>query len=1243
MRNSSDWYQPLAKNLAKAWPTEYAEVKPALLCQVELGLRLLERLDSSASAGGVYTLLGGYPFGAAAGIATTADDHVMLNAARHLLWKLRRRRTWLQSLETYDLLPERLRGYRIAADDGPARRVEPTIASDRYALFDQALSALPDFDRRALPLAGAGPSRFVERRRPAAVTIPQELCLEPALGHDLTAVPSSAGIPLDVPLEELADTAHWMDQVEQDLGLRLGSWAKRLGDLRLDTLSPDGRSFQTATVLRLDRLLHMVGMVGAGKSTIMTLIAVWGARKGLRTTLVVGDVAEQLTLTSLFRNLGLTVAPILGGTTRERHAARLHRRLAARGHNSLLAHNDSGFDDLSTVCVVDALRAMEAAEPLRYADAPCANLRPANKPAQPETDQIQLPDRYPTGTQSDTQSTLDGNDEAVAAHGCPMWSKCPRHSADRDMVDALIWVANPASLVQSAVPQHLNEERLRRLELACLRSDVIIVDEADRVQMQLDTAFAPAATLVIRGPESWLDRLHTHKIDELARQGRLPLSERDVERWGAALDVVSSATNRLYAMLISNADLRNWADIEYFSAWTLQEKLVADWYPQPGSAEPTLEGARTDTDVYDDEEALDPDAGRPTPVNTGAEPWAERRRAVVSTFDDFRDDPLGDRGPHGDDTNALISGARDLLHTLNERGTRQRVHAILDLLLAGSPIMDGSVRQPEPIDGTRRDEVDTWGTRPWRERTATRLEFTLLLATLHHRLDRVSFMWPQVEAAMHLDTADNELSRRPPLDYAPVVPEAPMGNVLGFQYLPDEPGPGGDDRRSGTLRFFRCAGVGRELLLNLPSLGADPANGRPGPHVLLMSGTSWAGTSTRAHLLVPVKAVLKPDEPALQAIRRTSFRTHFLYDSGGPLTLSGTRPDARAGVLRQIVTRLGKSIAGQPSPLDHELRQIQDEGRRRALLLVGSYPEAATAANLLQEIPRWSGRVRVLVADDAELETPGSSGTISHDELAQATAVRRGDLAAFAEDPDAELLVAPLLAIERGHNILNAQRTAAFGVVFFLARPHPRPDDLSLAVFAINDWVTRFVRDQPGLPTGTFSKLVSEAGQLDAAGLAFRHLARREWRRLLSRRYAYSRLSPAEQTSFAWDQMVTIWQVIGRLVRGGVPARVVFVDAAFAPALAEARSPTLDPITETAGRRRRRADEGLLAKLHQVLAPYFDPANDPETFPSPADPALVRTLYEPLYDALTQLRSTANAPSEPAAVNDVEGIHGPQV
>jgi hypothetical protein len=185
--------------------------------------------------------------------------------------------------------------------------------------------------------------------------------------------------------------------------------------------------------------------------------------------------------------------------------------------------------------------------------------------------------------------------------------------------------------------------------------------------------------------------------------------------------------------------------------------------------------------------------------------------------------------------------------------------------------------------------------------------------------------------------------------------------------------------------------------------------------------------------------------------------------------------------------------------------------------------------------------------------------------------------------------------------------------VFFLARPHPRPDDLSLAVFAVNDWAARFVRGLSDPAQENFADLVGKASDLDEAGQAFRTTARGVWRRLLSRRYIYSALTDREKESFAWDQLVTIWQVIGRLVRGGVPARVVFVDAAFAPALAAATAP--------APRLDRRQDAGLLMRLREVLAPYFDPSAPHTQFADPADPALVGLLYRPLYDALCNLRS----------------------
>ncbi|WP_436775198.1 hypothetical protein [Yinghuangia sp. YIM S09857] len=227
------------------------------------------------------------------------------------------------------------------------------------------------------------------------------------------------------------------------------------------------------------------------------------------------------------------------------------------------------------MCVVDALRGTEAPQPLRYADAPCTALFPeTDARAQPEEKNC-LPDAYVPGEKPGRPENADAEEQQLKgeAHGCPIWSLCPRHRSARDLVDSPIWIANPASLIQTAVPRNLNEEQVRYLELACLKSDIVIVDEADSVQMKLDEMFAPSATLVAPGLDSWLDVLHTHKIEELSRQGRRQLTDLEIARWSSALSVVSIAADRLYGRLISDEELRDWADTEYFSPWTLQKPL----------------------------------------------------------------------------------------------------------------------------------------------------------------------------------------------------------------------------------------------------------------------------------------------------------------------------------------------------------------------------------------------------------------------------------------------------------------------------------------------------------------------------------------------------------------------------------------------------------------------------------------------------------------------------------------------
>ncbi|WP_395297180.1 signal recognition particle [Kitasatospora hibisci] len=1141
MRDRRGWHNRCSpQQLREVWPESLGQFRPADLLDVELGLYLLQSVTPSRTALDVWPLLGGYPYSDVFGDVRTESQRLRLLRARHRLWDLRRRTTWLEALTSYLEVPQQLRGYDLDAPDSVPRRREPTRSSQRFEVFEEVLSQAPDFSTRSTPIAESGEYTFrVDDRMHSVVLTDDLLTGVRPLAHDLDALPSGRGAPIEVSWTDLAKAADAMDAAEvTTTDGAPNRWRDRLERVRLLVRDEELGRFTEQGQLRIDRLLHLVGMVGAGKSTVRDILTyhVVTGEPARRVTIVVSDVAETLAVVAQFERLGVRAAPVLGQSTRERNISRLHRRTATAGAETMLGHDHPGFAYLSSACPVDVLRGLEARRPLGIRQAPCTALftvvdTPVGDPWLDAEEPVARPAKRPK-----PQRRL-----------CPFWDRCPRHRGARELVEAQVWVSTPAGLVHSSVPQHQHDEQLRYLELACRLSDLVIVDEADRVQMQLDTAFAPASTLVGRSPNSWFDEVAVHKFQQMARDARLQLSARDVDDWSNAVNTVSAATDRLYALLVKDERLRNWISVDYFSAFTLHNLLLDSWFP-----------------------------GR----EKGQQPLPEAH-VLDRALHEFRDDPLHEHPADSDDevtpiVNTLVHLTLELLHAPHGARTRDRLRDTLENLVGrGSGVLD-------------RIDVQ-----------ARRFEFTLILAALHSRLDFMTTLWPRVEAALHLENASNVLSRRPPKDYEAVIPESPMGNVLGFQFRLDDRERDGD--RSGELRFFHCNGVGRELLVRLGDLCA--VDNRPGPNVLLMSATSWAGTSSRYHLHTEVGAVLRPRDEEVAAVLGTEFRKEFLYWPGGerprPLRLSGCDPEERPQALLEMLRQLAvpdRSLPGSLSMLDTELAEIEDPERRRVLLLVGSYDEARRAAEFLNQIPEWNGRVTQLVSDDTDADHAWTR-------LPQDTTVRtlpRGDVRTFPRF-GGDLLVAPLLAVERGHNIVLGSGKAAIGSVYFLARPHPRPDDISLAVQSINDWATRQLRDRDG----TFRQAALAAASPDRAAVAFRSTAFRQWTRYLTRRMAWSSLREDEKTAFTWDQLVVMWQVIGRLVRGGVPARVVFVDAAFSPR--EAGFQAADT-----------PDTSLLASMRAVLAPYFGEAADEDAVePAELDQSLVQELYEPLYRALT--------------------------
>jgi hypothetical protein len=359
-----------------------------------------------------------------------------------------------------------------------------------------------------------------------------------------------------------------------------------------------------------------------------------------------------------------------------------------------------------------------------------------------------------------------------------------------------------------------------------------------------------------------------------------------------------------------------------------------------------------------------------------------------------------------------------------------------------------------------------------------------------------------------------------------------------------------------------------------------------------MSGSSWAGVSSRYHVPVPVGIILKPKPDQCEdrlGIDDSVARIEFLGAADAPLRVSGKQGNERDDALRAVARRLGEQVDGRPSRLDYELLELP-QSRQRILLLVGSYEETAVVADALHTMnERWRGHVLRLVADDDETSDLEPGGDDLH-----AGILRRGDVDNLAET-GADVLVAPLLAVERGHNILNDANQAAIGTVYFLIRPHPRPDDIFLAIHAINDWIVR------AIDSGEFDAWVRGHDTIAEAAREVRKRARSKWYGVLARPLSWGRLRE-DRDSVTWDMLVLMWQVIGRLVRGGVPARIVFVDAAFAPNLAEESK--LPDTRETS----------LLHSMLHVLRPYFDAGPDvPEH-----DRFIVEALYRPFWLALNR-------------------------
>lgn len=376
------------------------------------------------------------------------------------------------------------------------------------------------------------------------------------------------------------------------------------------------------------------------------------------------------------------------------------------------------------------------------------------------------------------------------------------------------------------------------------------------------------------------------------------------------------------------------------------------------------------------------------------------------------------------------------------------------------------------------------------------------------------------------------------------LPSALMGNLFGIKLTSED-----------DILLFRQYAYGRALLTDLPYLRVNKEGMPIGPHVVLLSGSSYAKGSYEYHVNADVNYIVEADKSVREFIGNTQFMELGLAErvSGSPL-------ENRDAVLRDVVDRCTAYI----------ISELSDK-KGKILLVVNSFSQAETVADRLRAnfVKRGCREEACALISDKNIEKKDFSQYI-----------RRGEVYKF-DQKKARILVAPALAIERGHNIVDEQGHSSLSSVFFLIRPMGVPDDVKERSIKMNGYMA--------------SKLFEyKENDLYQKNLYVRQEATKFWNRMnysAKRRLDY--LCDKEiKTDLVSTMFVLILQIFGRLCRVTDASKetptVYFADGAF--------------------RKKSDVEDGFdaLNEMYDYLKDMLSDAEHGE---------IARTLYEPFFTA----------------------------
>lgn len=528
VKNRQTGYDALAEMLRARYPEgvgitlgEFMDVEAALAVAIEVGgtdvdVYKVDRLLCN------YSLLRPYSFG--------GKDHLMQMARRSLL-RLSSSTNWNRLLDLY--LQKKLDRLRCFEVVGAAVRVKPSLCDgmERQEIYlEHILEHKPSYadisvakpgDRCAFSFKPEATAKGkVESVRTRYVTMTCQSRGNDA-GKETDTHAKHTPDPIVVTLDEMIQVAH-------DIGVTTGKeyYAAVLERARDKGLFKHMTESRRTDCVKVDihQITSLVGLVGAGKSVFANVLMVALARRGLRMVTLLSSVSDVMETVTFLRSVGVEASPLVSNRDRIAHL----NEIFDRGGTMLL--DDHAARYLETPCIVDGLSEGEP-EACSYVDVPCWGL-----------------------------VSVKGDRCA-----CPYRDVCPTQAMVREAAQSSIVVTTSSGFAT----MHVGSMHRPFFEHALHNVDLVIFDEADRIQTVLDDCFAPRLSV---------QDLVCQAADSSAKAMKRPASQKtmdlNVEKF-YDLQANTDAVAKSLLFSIKKEAVASWRIVrrEAFTSLTLLEDL----------------------------------------------------------------------------------------------------------------------------------------------------------------------------------------------------------------------------------------------------------------------------------------------------------------------------------------------------------------------------------------------------------------------------------------------------------------------------------------------------------------------------------------------------------------------------------------------------------------------------------------------------------------------------------------------